>query len=503
MLKRILKILFALSIGQLIIRFSSFILIPLFVNYWSATMYGEWLALSAAIGYLASLDLGISQASTNKMIQAYSVGDITKFKSIQHSSLVFFIIIALFFSFFISVLVWLLPINSWLGIIEITEFQAKLTLVILTCHILWSLPTRIIISSYISIGKLDKAQWIDNVQKIGYLIIVVCLLLFRQNVVTIATAQLSLLILTTSYVIFDLKKNYTKVFPGIKFANKLEIKSLIVPGLFFILFMLANLFWMQGSIILISATFGGLLVAAFSISRTLSMLGRQTVDSFYYSLFPDIASLFARKENEKLRQIHKLLIFISFSIAIIFSAIFWFYGREIINLWTVGKVNADETLLRLLLILITFQTPYIASASILLATNNHKKFTLFYLAANIFGLVLSYLLIKEFGINVIPLSFMLFEIVFCYYFVIKDTCSRIEENLLKFLLAFLKYVIPMVLVVFSVSYLIDFTILNLDTTLRLIIGIILTLVLCSLIVWFIFPAKEKTFLTNKLKELKV
>jgi O-antigen/teichoic acid export membrane protein len=503
MLKRILKILFALSIGQLIIRFSSFILIPLFVNYWSATMYGEWLALSASIGYLASLDLGISQASTNKMIQAYSVGDLNSFKSIQHSSLLFFIIIAFLFSFFISVLIWLLPINSWLGIIEITEFQAKLTLLILTIFILWSLPTRIILSSYVSIGKLDKAQWIDNVQKIGYLIIVVCLLIFRQNVVTIAFAQLSLMILTTSYVLFDLKKNYIKVFPGIKFANKLEIKSLVVPGLFFILFMVANLFWMQGSIILISATFGGLLVASFSISRTLSMLGRQTVDSFYYSLFPDIASLFAKKENDKLRQIHKLLIFISFSIALIFSTIFWFYGKEIIFLWTVGKVNVDETLLRLLLLLITFQTPYIASASILLATNNHKKFTLFYLAANFFGLIFSYFLINQYGVNVIPICFMLCEIIFCYYFVFKDTCLRIEENLVNFIVAFLKYVLPLAIVLYSVAYLINFSLLNLDTTIRLIAGIILTLIISFLLVWFIFPAKEKSFLTRKLKELKV
>jgi O-antigen/teichoic acid export membrane protein len=501
MLKRILKILFALSIGQAIIRLSSFILIPLFVNYWSTNKYGEWLALSAAIGYLASLDLGISQASTNKMIQSYALGDINRFKSTQHSSLFLFILIALVFSLVISISIWFFPINKWLGIIEITEFQSKLVLILLSLYMLWALPFRIIYSAYHSLGKLAKLQWIDNFQKISYLIIIILLLILTQDIILIASVQLLLMVATFFYVLYDLRKNYSLVFPGIKCANKNEMKTLLIPGLYFVLYIFSNLFWMQGSIVLISGVFGGLVVAVFSISRTLSLLSRQTVDSFYYSMFPDIAALFAKQEFNKLKQIHKLLVFISFSIALTITVIFWFYGKEIIYLWTVGKVEVDETLLRLLLILITFQTPFIASASILLATNNHKKFTLLFLAANLAGLVLSILLIEKFGIYIIPLSFMLSEAVFCYYFVIRDTCAIIEKNSLNFILSFLKYIFPLVLLVFAVSYLINYFLLNLNSVTKLIVGISLTLSISSLLVWFIFPGAEKEFLIKKVKEL--
>ena len=280
MLKKILKTLFALSIGQIIIRVSSFILVPLFINYWSATKYGEWLALSAAIGYLASLDLGISQASTNKMTQAYAVGDIKSFKSIQHSSLVFFIIIALVFSLVISLSIWFIPINSWLGIIEIADKDSKFVIFLLSFYMLWALPFRIIYSTYHSLGKLAKLQWIDNVQKIGYLIIIILLLIFTQDIILIASVQILLMVLAFFYVLYDLKKNYVEVFPGFSSANKLEIKKLLIPGLFFVLYLFAGLFWMQGTIILISGVLGGLFVAMFSVSRTLSLLGRQVVDSF-------------------------------------------------------------------------------------------------------------------------------------------------------------------------------------------------------------------------------
>jgi O-antigen/teichoic acid export membrane protein len=436
------------------------------------------------------------------MTQAYAVGDIKTFKSVQHSSLVFFIIIALVFTFVLLVTIWFLPINKWLSIIEIAEEESKFVLFLLSFYMLWALPFRIIYSTYHSLGKLAKLQWIDNVQKIGYLLLVIILLIFTQDVILIASVQLLLMVIAFYYVLYDLKKNYNEVYPGFKFANKQEIKNLFIPGLFFVLYLFAGLFWMQGTIILISGFLGGLFVAMFSVSRTLSLLGRQVVDSFYYALFPDIASLFAKKINEKLKIIHKLLIFISFSIALIFSIIFWFYGVEIIYIWSIGKIIADETLLKLLLILITAQTVYIASASLLLASNNHKKFTLFYLAANFLGIMLSYLLISRFGINIIPISFMAGELLFCYFFVVKDTCKKIEEDIKSLLLSFLRFSIPLISIIFLLSYLINHLLLHQDIIIRLIIGISLTLVSSIFIVWYLFPAIEKRFLINKIIELR-
>jgi O-antigen/teichoic acid export membrane protein len=502
MLKRILKVLFALSIGQLILRLSSIILIPLFVNFWSTTTYGEWLALTAAIGYLASLDFGITQASTNKMTQAYALQDLATYKKVQNSSLYFFLIIAVVFSFICAFIIWLLPINKILGISTITNFETKTTLLLLSFYILWSLPSRIITSSYVSIGRIDKSQWIDNFQKFSYLLVVTILLLLNQSVIAVAGTQLVLMILTAFYTMYDLNKNYQQVYPGIKLAERKEIKALILPGFFFTIYLVANLFWTQGSVILISSLFGGLLVAVFSISRTLSMFGRQAVDSIYFSLFPDLASLFAKKENDRLKQIHKLLILISFSIAVLFSVVFWFYGKDIIFIWTVGKVVADEKLLRLLLIYITFQTPYIASASILLSTNNHKKFTLYYLAANLFGIIFSYFLIKQFGIYIIPICFMVAEIIICYHFVLRETCKLIGEKLFRLYYSLIMYFLPMLIMIYASGYLINYFVFNSDMSIKLIAGIGGTLIVSTLIIWVIFPKTEKKFLMNKIKELK-
>lgn len=502
MLKRILKTLFALSIGQIISRISSLLLIPLFVNYWSTTIYGEWLALTAAIGYLASLDFGISQASTNKMTQAYAINDLISYKIVQQSSLALFLFLAISLSFAITILIWFVPLSTWLNIRVITSYQAKVTFLLLSLYIVWSFPAKIVNSTYHSIGRLEKSQWYDNAMKSSYLIIVSILLILKQSVVIIALVQLLIMLITMMIMLLDQYRNHRNIFPGVSYIKFREINSLILPGFFFLLYMLAGLFWMQGTIIIISGFFGGLLVAVFSVSRTLSLLGRQVVDSFYYALFPDIASLFAKNENEKLRVIHKLLIYISFSIALFLSSIFWFYGKEIIYIWSIGKIMADETLLRLLLILVTLQTIYLASGSLLLASNNHKKFTLYYLAANIIGIILSYFLIGIFGINIIPVSFIAGELVFCYYFVLKDSCQKIGEDIKSLTFTFLRFSVPLILVIFSCGYLIDFLLLHQETMIRLITGISLLLIASSFIIWYLFPKIEKQFLIDKLMKLR-
>ena len=67
MLRRILPAANAIFLGHVIARLGSLILVPLFLRYWSATRYGEYVALFAAASYLASLDIGIQQATVNRL----------------------------------------------------------------------------------------------------------------------------------------------------------------------------------------------------------------------------------------------------------------------------------------------------------------------------------------------------------------------------------------------------------------------------------------------------
>lgn len=502
MLKRILKALFALFFGQVLSRFGSFILVPLFTKYWSPTVYGEWLTLSATVGYIASLDFGVNQAAINKLTQSFAAGSLDEYRKIQHSSLKFYSLAALGGLFIILILLGFLPLNSLLGIVVTNSEETSLTLLFLSLYILTSLPAKIIFGIYQTTGNLSKTQWINNIQNTLFTVVVIFILIDGYGMLYVAVLQYVLQLLAIIYVLIDVKIKYADIFPGLGQSQKKIIKELFKPGLMFTLVLFANIIWMQGSVLLISTTLGGLMVAIFSVTRTLALLPRQIVSIFYAALFPEIAILKGTDQKDKLRIIHQLIIIIPTGLAIVFSSVFCFFGFDIINLWTIGSINPDPLLIQLLLLMILLQTPYLSSAAITLATNEHNTYAILFFLSQLLALVCSLLTINQFGILVIPISFIVSEAFFCYYFVIKDTSIRLSENYNRiFLVTYFN------LLLLTSSGLLIAYLFHSFSSLGIVINLIFSFLVISAVVTFYIwkywlSPGEINFIHQKIKSLK-
>jgi hypothetical protein len=59
LLKRLLSSISAIFAGQLLNIVGNLLLVPLFLSRWSTGTYGEWMALSALVGYFGVTDLGM------------------------------------------------------------------------------------------------------------------------------------------------------------------------------------------------------------------------------------------------------------------------------------------------------------------------------------------------------------------------------------------------------------------------------------------------------------
>src|SRR5437588_2433456 len=116
MLGRVLHAANAIVVGNLMIRAGGLILVPLFLRYWSATGYGEYLALFSAVAYLSSLDIGMQGATINRLTQAYARNDLEEYRSIQRTSLAFFVWLAATVTVLVATIAWFLPIPRWIGL---------------------------------------------------------------------------------------------------------------------------------------------------------------------------------------------------------------------------------------------------------------------------------------------------------------------------------------------------------------------------------------------------
>ena len=436
MLRRILPAANAIFIGHMIPRIGSIILIPLFLRSWSGTLYGEYLALFAAVSYLSSLDIGMQQASVNRLTQAYARGKLNEYRTIQHTTLAFYLALAAGVTLIAIGVASLLPLSQWIGLRVTNPIIANRVIVLLTIYVMWSLPVRLITATYQSTGNLARTQWIGNLQQILVVVLTAIVLVLGGGMLSIAALQVVTISVVAAFVLINLRRNSPGLFPGVTNAKASALKELAHPSLLFALLLVGNLIAFQGSTLIVSAAIGGLAVAVLSISKAMIDLIRQVLYSITLALCPDFARMEALEEFERLRTVHRLAVAATATITLALAASVWYVGPEIITFWTRGRIEPDAMLLRLFLVLLAFQTPWAASSTIGTATNRHAAQAIGYFFAAVTGIGLVAAFVHRLGTWAVPVGLTLGEALFCYHFVIKSTCQTIHEHYASFALRF-------------------------------------------------------------------
>lgn len=436
MLRRILPAANAIFVGHMIPRLGSIILVPLFLKNWSATLYGEYLALFAAVSYLSGLDIGMQQASVNRLTQAYAKGDLTEYRAIQHTTMAFYIALATVVILIAVILVGVLPLSHLIGLKVTDSATANRVIVLLAMYVMWSLPVRLIVATYQTTGNLARTQWIGNAQQIVVMFLSALVLILGGGMLSIACLQVLTIALIAVYVLFDLRKRYTQIFPSLADIRISILRELAHPSLLFALLLIGNLIAFQGSTLIVSALLGGLAVAVLSISRAMIDLIRQVLYSITLALCPDFARMEVLGEFDRLRTVHRLTVATTAAITLALVASVWYDGSQIITVWTRSRIEPDVTLLRLFLVLLAFQTPWAASSAIGTATNRHGAQAIGYFFAALIGIGTITVFVHRLGTWAVPVGLILGEAVCCYHFVIKATCKTIQESYSRFAIRF-------------------------------------------------------------------
>ena len=427
LLSRVGKGAAAILCGQAIITVGNLALVPLYLERWAPAVYGEWIALTALSGYLATLDFGINMAVTNRLTQAYARGDFEDYASCQHTALAYYLALASVASVVLGLALWTLPFPAWVGLAETSATEAKWVIWLTGTYSLVAMPAGLISSFYRTTGDLPRSQWMGNIQQVVLLSIVATVLVLGGGMRAVAAWQLLPLLAVTGFVIWDVRRKSPQLAPAVTKAKFQVFLSILRPSVLFGLLMVSNALTVHGSVLVVSSVLGGMAVAVFVISRTLANLIRQLVGAMNSALWPDLTIMESSGALERLRRIHKLLVAGSSTLCIAIAAALWYEGAEIISAWTLGRIQPDATLLRLLLVLLVLQTPWLASSVFTASVSRHEKLAVSYMASSILGLAVAVVLVKSLGFWAIPIGLIIGEAVACYHFVVKDTCQMIGE----------------------------------------------------------------------------
>ena len=274
---RILGGLGALAAGQGLRTAGHLLLVPLYLRYWSATRYGEWLALSSLASYLSTLDIGLNTAGINRLTQAYARGDRQAYARYQDSALAFYALVAGAGTIVWAVVAWQLPLDGWLQLSETSGFEATWITWLLGVQVLLAMPVGFLAGVYRSAGNLAWSEWLANTRTLAGFAIVPLVLSFGGGMRALAAGQLIPLGLLAVFVLWDRVRRYPELTPTLQEARLDTLRELFTPSLLIAVWLLANVIALQGSVLLVSAKLGGAAVAVFVTSRTLTSLVRQVV----------------------------------------------------------------------------------------------------------------------------------------------------------------------------------------------------------------------------------
>jgi O-antigen/teichoic acid export membrane protein len=411
-------------------------LVPLFLRYWTATQYGEYLTLFAAVAYLTGLDIGMQQATVNRLTQAYARNDLESYQRIQQTALLFYVVLATGVTFVIASLGWFLPVAPWLGLKMTRPSVAAGVIALLGAYVMWAMPMRLLVAIYQTTGNLARSQWIANAQQAFGVVLSALALVLGGGMLTIAFLQVATVALTAFYVLVDVRGRLPVLLPRLFRASFSVLKELLHPSLLFALLLVGNLVAFQGSLVLTSAVMGGLAVAVLSVSKAIIDVARQALYSIGLAFGPDFARMEVLEEFESLRNAHRRVVVGTAIVTLAFVAAIWYEGQEIITVWTRGHIEPDVTLIRLFLIFLAFQTPWAASSTVATATNRHKVQAIGYFLAAVIGIGVVAALLRLLGVWAVPVGLTFGEAVCCYHFVIKASCRIIREPYRAFAVRF-------------------------------------------------------------------
>ena len=501
MLRRVLTAANAIFFAHLIVRLGALFLVPLYLKYWSASLYGEYLALSAVVSYFASLDIGMQQAAINRLTKAYAKGDFEEYRSVQDTAVAFYLALAIFGTCAAAIIFQVASVSQWIGLKLTAPGTARVVLLLLAAYFVWSMPMRLIGAVYQTQGNLARSQWIANAQQIAVVLLCAVVIVFGGGMLATASVQLLTVPLVVGVVLFEVWHRRPTFFPGLTHARFSMLKELAHPSLLFALLLVANLIAFQGSTLLISATMGSLTVVLLSVSKAIIDVIRQALYSITLALCPEFARLEALGQKEELRRAHRLIVAVTGAITLSLAADVWYEGPQIITLWTHGRVEPDVMLLRLFLIFLVFQTPWAASSTVATATNRHQVQAVAYFAAAVLGIGLIRALIRYLGIWAVPVGLALGEALGCYHFVIKATCRLIDEPYAAFAARFWLGFVVVAAAVLASAGAVHHAITGLTVVRWGLMGV-LTLVVAAICAWLVWltPA-DRAVLRPRLRPL--
>lgn len=390
------------------------LLVPFFLTAWGAEYYGEWLTLSIIPTIIGFSDLGIGSAAGNSFVLAYTAGERQRAANIRKSGITI-ITCTILIGGIITIAI--LYIANYYNLFDKTLIPTNEATIAITLIMIAKLITfyyHLIESFFRSTRKAVLGNLIYSGYFAGNLVAGICAIALGCNIVGYAFSQFIIaIIFTTLYFIIGNRMIDLTEYRG--YITSTDIKNITHKGFGYMLNMVWQSIYFQGSTFVVRITLGAESVAIFNTMRTACRSINQIFNIINGSVFPELQYAYGKGETQIVHRLFRISILTSIIIGILGTTLLMFFGFDIYNIWTNNTLIVSNSIWHTFCIGILFNGIWWTSIVAYSATNNPYNFAVPCTITSCLSVAISYILSLHFGLYGAVLGVILFDVIMMIY----------------------------------------------------------------------------------------
>jgi O-antigen/teichoic acid export membrane protein len=303
-LKRVAKTLSAAFSGQGLNVLSQLLIPPIFLRHYGVATYGEWLALSASVSYLGSLNFGLQSYANNQVAICYNRGEMEEANTLQATTLAILLgIVGV--AALLTAVVFLMPINQWLGL-KASHAVVTTTIYLLGLQVLAKIIYGFLGGTFLVVGISYRGSHWNNALLLTITLATAAQVMFNASFSWIAAQQLITTVAFSLIVLVDLRIKAAPIFPQLRYADRKRVGDILKPSGYFAMLFCTNFFVYQVPVILMQRILGSTDVVVFTLTRTIYSMARQGLSVLSQAIGPEINQLYGQRSWTRLFRLYEL-----------------------------------------------------------------------------------------------------------------------------------------------------------------------------------------------------
>jgi O-antigen/teichoic acid export membrane protein len=394
----------ALLLGQGITILVQLLSLPLYLSYWDASRYGQWLMLSAIPVYFAMSDGGMLPVAANRINMLVAGGEGEQANAVFQSALAL-VLAALFSIATVGALVLLSLGNA------VLDADSRLALWLLLLMTLSGFFGGLFDAAFRAYGAYASGVMYANGLRLAEFAGLAAGLTILPSFTGAAAGALLGRFLGSLLLMQYCRRRFPALQWRLARASLAELRALLRPALSYLAFPLGNSLAIQALTLLVGTLFGTVVVATFNTYRTLSRLVLQVVSTLGHAVWAEFSRLYGAGEAGQLRSVYRRAMRLGTAASIAATLVMVPAAPYLLQVWTHGRIGFELEPFLLFALATLFGGIASVPRVLLMSTNLHTRLGVVYVFTSSASVMAAWLLGRAWGVNGAVLAFTASEAV--------------------------------------------------------------------------------------------